>query len=213
MYLQRFFPINRKAETASDPYTPTHNLPGRDSVGPPECSPTDTLGVAGASRVATPSYSKRGRKSVPSGPTSHLCEFFLLVYYRIYAEDGVIPSKTPVSPGDPFLARIEAESVPPPLTVKAVKGRIAKVENIKDCESTSLFLTPHSQSPINDNEKVTIFNGTGPGSRPQEPLAVVAKMSDSERSALESDGRVGLANAAEPNTSYSTMPSEIRYGT
>jgi len=32
-------------------------------------------------------------------------------------------------------------------------------------------------------------------------------MSDSERNALESDGRVGLANAAQPNTT----PSDIRY--
>ena len=62
---------------------------------------------------------------------------------------------------------------------------------------------------MDDTEKVTILDGTGPGSTPQEPLALVAKMSDSERSALESDGRVGLANSAEPNTT----PSEIRYGT
>ena len=61
---------------------------------------------------------------------------------------------------------------------------------------------------MNDNEKITILNGTGPGSTPQEPLALVAKMSDSERSAMESDGRVGLANAAGSNT---TLP-EIRYG-
>ena len=94
--------------------------------------------------------------------------------------------------------------LPPPRTVKAVKRSIAKVENIKDHESTSLFLTPYSKSPLYDAEKVTILNGTGPGSTPQEPLALVAKMSDSERSVLESDGRVGLANAAE---------SEIRYGT
>ena len=98
--------------------------------------------------------------------------------------------------------------MPPPRNVEAVKGSIAKVENIKDRESTSLFLTPFSQSPMNDNEKITILNGTGPGSTPQEPLALVAKMSDSERSAMESDGRVGLANAAGSNT---TLP-EIRYG-
>ena len=60
-----------------------------------------------------------------------------------------------------------------------------------------------------DARKV-ILNGTGPGSTPQEPLALVAKMSDSERSALESDGRSGLASTAvEPDTST----SEIRYGT
>jgi hypothetical protein len=62
---------------------------------------------------------------------------------------------------------------------------------------------------MGDAEKVTIFNGTGPGSTPQEPLALVAKMSDSERSALESDGRRGLASGAEHDI---TSP-EIRYRT
>lgn len=131
----------------------------------------------------------------------------MIVYYRIYAEDGALPSNAPVSPGDPFLGRIKVRSVPPPRTVKAVKVSITKVENIKDRESATLFLTPYSQSPMDDTEKVTILNGTGPGSTPQEPLALVAKMSDSERSALESDGR--LANTVQPNTT----PSEIRYGT
>jgi hypothetical protein len=132
----------------------------------------------------------------------------LLVYYRIYAEDGGIPSKTPV-PGDPFLGHIKARSVPPPHTVKTVKRSIAKVEDIIDPTSTSLFLTPYSQSSMADADKVTILNRTGPGSTPQEPLALVAKMSDSERSALESGERGGLASAAEPDA---TLP-EIRYRT
>ena len=85
------------------------------------------------------------------------------------------------------------------------------MENIIDREST-LYLSPYSQSPMDDAEKVTILNGSHPGSTPQEPLALVAKMSYmsySVRSALKSDGRVP-ANAAEPHT-----PSEIpgRYGT
>ena len=133
----------------------------------------------------------------------------LLVYYRIYAEDGAIPSTTPVSPGDPYLGRIKAISVPPPRTAKAVKCSIATVENIKDGESTSLFLTPFSQTPVGDKKK---FNrtGTGPGSTPQEALALVAKISDSERTALESEleGRGGLASPTEHTTSQ-----EIRYGT
>jgi hypothetical protein len=132
----------------------------------------------------------------------------LLVYYRIYAEDGAIPSKTPAAPGDPFLGRIKARSVPPPHTVKAVKRKIAKVEDIKDPTSTSLFLTPYSQSPMADADKVTILNRTGPGSTPQEPLALVAKMSDSERSALESGRRGGLTSAESD-----TKPPEIRYRT
>ena len=113
----------------------------------------------------------------------------MLVYYRIYAEDGAIPSKTPVTPGDPFLGRIKALSVPPPHTARAVKRTIAKVENIKDRTNTSLLLTLYSKSPMSDDDKVTILNHTGPGSTPQEPLALVAKMSNAERSALESEGR------------------------
>jgi len=80
------------------------------------------------------------------------------------------------------------------------------VESIKDRENTSLFLTPYSQSPMGDAEKVVVPNCTGPGSTPHEPVALVAKMSDSERSALESDGRGGLASASELNTT----PPEIR---
>jgi len=133
----------------------------------------------------------------------------MIVYYRIYAEDGALPSNRPVSPGDPFLGRIEVGCVPPPTphTAKSVKRCIAKVENLKDSESTILYLTPYTQSPLDDAEKVAILKGNGPGSTPQEPLELVSKMSDSERNALESDGRVGLANAAQPNTT----PSDIRY--
>ena len=131
----------------------------------------------------------------------------MLVYYRIYAEDGAIPSKTSFAPGDTFIGRIKAGSVPPPLTAKTVKRCIAKSENIKDRGSTSLFPTSYSKSPMVDAEKITaIIDGTGPGSTPQEPLALVAKMSDPERS---SDGRVGLASAAEPDTTN----TGIRYGT
>ena len=83
------------------------------------------------------------------------------------------------------------------------------MENINDGERTSLFLTPYSQSPMGDTDKVIILNGTGPGSSPQEPLALVAKMSDSERLALESEKMGELASAAEPDTKL----SKIRYGT
>ena len=133
----------------------------------------------------------------------------LLVYYRIYSEDGAIPLKTPVPtfPGDPFLGRIKAISVPPPHTSKTVKCSIAKVECIKDPTKTILFLSPYSQSPTGDADKVDILNRTGPGSTPQEPLAIVAKMSDSDRSDLESERRGELASAAEPDT----MSPEIRY--
>ena len=211
-HVSRFLPTNRNADSKADqsslendrrpPHTsivtsaPTHSLPGRDSVRSP--SLTDTLGVAETSERATQYYSKR--------PYTSKFNFtfvgILLVYYRIYAEDGVIPSKIPASavPSDPFLGRIKTRSVPPPHTAKAVKRCIAKMENIQDRTSTSLFLTPYSQSPMADDDKVPILSRTGPGSTPQGPLGLVAKMSDSERSALESGGGGGLASAAEPDT-------------
>ena len=133
----------------------------------------------------------------------------MIVYYRIYAEDGALPSKTPFSPGDPFVGRIKFGSVPPPRTAKTVKRSIAKVENITDRESTSVFLTPYSQAPMDDAEKITIVNGTGPGSTAHEPLAHVSTMSDAERSKLKSGRRDGLANAEEPDTT----PPGIRFGT
>ena len=118
----------------------------------------------------------------------------------------------PAAPGDPFLGRIKARSVPPPHrdTVKAVKLSIAKVENImiEDRLNTSLFLTPYSQSPMGDTDKVTALNRTtGPGSTPQDPLAFVAKISVSP---FQFIGRGGLKSAGVPDT---TPDSEIRYRT
>jgi hypothetical protein len=132
----------------------------------------------------------------------------MLVYYRIYAEDGSILSKAPAAPDNPFLGRIKARSVPPPHTVKAVKHSIAKLEDIKVLTTSDLFLTPYSDSPMGDADKVNILNRTGPGSTPQESFALVAKMSDADRNALESGGRAGLASV-EPDT----ISSEIRYRT
>ena len=181
------------------------SVPGRDSVMLPESSLTNRLGIAETSKVTTPRYGKRPSGKFKFSPLL-ICEI-LLVYYWIYAEDGAIPSMTPAAPSNPFLGGIKARSVAPPHTVQTVKCSIAKVENIKDCISTSLFLTPYSQSPMDDAGEVTILNRTGPGSTSQEPLALVAKMSDSEQSALESGGRGGLASVQVAE------PPEIRYRT
>jgi hypothetical protein len=123
----------------------------------------------------------------------------LLVYYRIYVEDGAVPSQTPVGS---FLGRIKVRSVPPPRNAKAVKRSIAKVEKIRDFESSSLFLSPFSQSPMDNADIVTIHDFTDPGTTPEEPLALVVKLSDSEPSAGE---RGGLASAAEDT-------ADVRFG-
>ena len=61
---------------------------------------------------------------------------------------------------------------------------------------------------MDDGDIVNILNGTGPGSTPEEPLALVAKMTDAERSALESGERSGLASV--DFVSDTTSP-EIQY--
>ena len=197
--------------TSSVTTEPVHSLPGRDSVRQPNETESSlnkkTLGVAEISEVATQAlsvnYSKRPSDIFGfSPPISFVC--ILLVYYRIYSDDGAIPSKSPVDHDDPFLGRIKARSVPPPRNVKAVKRIIENVENIKHRERTRLFLTPYSKSALDDADKITMLNGTGPGSKPQEALAFVSKMSDSERTALESDGR-GLASTEKPRP-------DIRHG-
>ena len=129
----------------------------------------------------------------------------LIVYYRIYAGDGAIPSNTPAAPGDPFLGRIKALSVPPPYrdTASAVKRTIAKAENIDDRASNMLFLIPYSSKlPMDDADKVTILNCASLRST-QQPLAFVANISDSDSERRRS----GLA---EPD---SKTPSEIQYCT
>ena len=62
-----------------------------------------------------------------------------------------------------------------------------------------------------DNDIILSRTGTDPGSTPQEPLELVAKISDSEKTAfkLVSEGRSGLASGAE----YDTTSPESRYGT
>ena len=115
----------------------------------------------------------------------------------------------PVSLFPDVVGRIKARSVAPPHIVRNVKRSIEYAEDIKDRKiTTTLFLTPHTQSPMGDTDEITIVNCTGPGSMPQEPLALVAKMSVSELNAMESEGKDELASAAD-----SEPDPTIRYRT
>jgi hypothetical protein len=122
----------------------------------------------------------------------------------VYAEDGFLHSKTTFIADDPFLGRVKATSVPPPHTVVSVKRSLAKVEEISDDTSTSLFLTLYSQSPMDDTSKVTILDRTGAGFMPEEPLALVAKFVDEFGRRREDLGAV-VPGTTSPNSRYS-MP-------
>ena len=104
-----------------------------------------------------------------------------LVYYRVYTEDFAIPSKVPVNPEDPYLARIVAKSVAPPHTVSSLKRHLCKVEGITNHQDSSLFSTPLSQLAMDNSYRPSVLNDSGSWSTPQEPFALVAPLSESDR--------------------------------
>ena len=130
--------------------------------------------------TSDPRYRKRNSSMHHTFPTNA----FFVVYYRVYTEDGAIPSKTPLNAGDPYLARILAKSVAPPHTVSSLKRCLSKVESIVNHRQTSLYLSTSSQTPMDDGHRLSLLNGSGPGSIPQEPMALVVKSSESERNTL-----------------------------
>jgi hypothetical protein len=107
------------------------------------------------------------------------------VYYRLYTEDESIPSANPIYSNDPSLGRISANVVTPPHTAINLKRCLLAVEKIDASISTSLFITASTQEPLNDTTKVLIVTFPGPGCTPNEPMALVAKVSGADRSALE----------------------------
>ena len=181
----------------------TYTLSGLDTVKPPDeskSSLTDTLSVSETSKVTTPEYSKRASTKFKFSP--HFSFVWIsIVYYRIFAEDGAVYSKAPADPSNPFLGRIKSRSVPPPHhdTARGIKCSIAKVENIED-RACNLFLTPYSQSPMGNADKVTSLNSA------TRPLALVARISDSERSALKFEDELDSESA-------DTTTPAIRYRT
>ena len=113
MSLRRFPPTNRNSEAYTSNVTtvPTHNLSGRDPESA-EYSHADTLGAVGASQATSnSSYSKRpSENQFPPRFLIYVNFLFVSWYYRIYAEDGALPSKTLVAHSDPFIGRIKVRS-------------------------------------------------------------------------------------------------------
>jgi hypothetical protein len=102
-----------------------------------------------------------------------------LVFYRIYNEDGGVPSEVPVDSKHPYLACIDGHLVAPPHTVASIKRCICKVEKIpnKD-QDVQLFGSASETTPMNDDEHLAVLEGTGPGSSPKLSLALVCKLED-----------------------------------
>ncbi|KAF7336231.1 hypothetical protein MVEN_02171000 [Mycena venus] len=83
------------------------------------------------------------------------------VYYCVYAPDGPIYSKRASDPSQPFIGRIKATSVPPPLIVASLKRTLAHAERIPDPLGlrTDLYRLSSDQIPMDDAEAVPILGG------------------------------------------------------
>ena len=105
----------------------------------------------------------------------HSLTFLFVNFFSILPDLHSGWRKSPFTSGDPFLGRIKAMSVPPPRIAKTVKRSITKVENIKGGEGTSLFLTPYSQSPMDDADMVIFRDGIGRGDANKDTQEIVWK--------------------------------------
>jgi len=114
------------------------------------------------------------------------------VYYRVFAEDGAIPSANPVYSDDPYLGRILAKLVAPPHTAMTLKYCLSNFENIDNTTPTKLFIAPSSQTPMDDAGSVSILVHPGPGCTPNEPIALVIASADVDRGPLDEDQPEGV---------------------
>ncbi|KAJ7302853.1 hypothetical protein DFH08DRAFT_1089573 [Mycena albidolilacea] len=77
-------------------------------------------------------------------------------YYRVYAPDGAIPSKDPVDPQNPYLARILKTSLPfeeHNATVTSLKLFLLKEQtHLRGREGADLFLTPQAYAGLAEKE-------------------------------------------------------------
>jgi hypothetical protein len=96
-----------------------------------------------------------------------------LVYYRLYSRERAIPSKHAFS-SDQYMGRIDVIQVPPPHTAESIKRCIASHEfEIIDHKRVALFSSLSSQSALSNGDYIPILTGTGVGSTPREPMALV----------------------------------------
>jgi len=96
------------------------------------------------------------------------------IYYKLYTEDGEIPSKHPIYPDaeqSRSLARIDAKLVPPPHTLHAVIRCISFFEGFSYNGWHQIFNDIVSEFPVRDG--VLVLRSGSPGSMPERPLAFV----------------------------------------
>ncbi|KAJ6493454.1 hypothetical protein C8R45DRAFT_1212786 [Mycena sanguinolenta] len=142
----------------------------------------------GCNSPVTPSDLRQGANALLS--TIPDFPLFSIVYYRVYASYGAIPSKRAPDSTQPFIGRIKATSVPPPLKVASLKRTLAHAEGIPDpfgerSELYHYFLGV--ETPMADTDTVAILGlGASFAATPTDAVALVFvdELSEEEESNL-----------------------------
>ena len=96
------------------------------------------------------------------------------MYYLLYADDWVVPSKVAFDEEEPFLGRIRCDSVAPPHTLASIKRHISRVEETPGLVNADLFADISSDAPLKEGN-ISILGTDIPGLSPHDPMAVVQK--------------------------------------
>ncbi|KAJ6528730.1 hypothetical protein DFH09DRAFT_1185606 [Mycena vulgaris] len=116
------------------------------------------------------------------------------VYYRVYAPDGAIPSKTAPDRGNPFIGRVKATSVPPPHNLLSLKRTLGEAEGLPDSTGgrTSIYALASATNALEGTDPVALL-GRGLGETPALALALVFGEDLPEK---ESAGRPSIDESA-----------------
>jgi len=107
---------------------------------------------------------------------------------------------------DSFLGCILATSVAPPHNAANIKQYLCMVEGISAHALSDLFTSMSNESATDDDEHVRILDPDAPGSKPDEPMALVLKSSDIEVKSLLNLKKIKLKGLVKRS-----KPVETRY--
>jgi hypothetical protein len=133
---------------------------------------------------------------------------FLVVYYRVYTENGLLLSKSDAVTDDPSLGRILGMAVTPPHTVLSLMKCLRYVEGFAGTDLVELFDSCAAQLPMDDSDRSTIslLTVSGPGSLEHEPLALVVRNGGRRRELIFAPSGQVSSSLLKQNR-YRTQPS------
>jgi hypothetical protein len=118
-----------------------------------------------------PVYSKRSIINIfPCKLWNRTNIVLLLVYYKMFDEEGPLKVQNAIYSNNPYIGRVDANDIPPPHTVSSLVERMRAEENKAYGYSTELFETISSPKAFNIQKPLSLLSTDRPGSRPQDPL-------------------------------------------